>query len=397
MTLEKNKTAAFLRRYTMVIALLLIWSLFGILTDGIFFKARNLSNLFRQMTITGFLATGMLLVIVTGGIDLSVGSVTGFISTVVARLQFYILPPILLVLMPNASVAARGIVSTIITVILALGVGLLVGVFQGSIISYLGVPAFIVTLGGMFLFRGGILGVTGGKTIGPVEDSMRLIAQGYLPATVGWILAFIVVILIFLSTLDARRKKARYGFTLAPLVMDMAKALVWSGVVLAYTLIMNNYRGIQNPVFLLAAVALMVHYVTQNTRFGRYVYALGGNKEATRLSGINIKKNIFLVHVLMGLLAGVAGIVLTGYVNAGTMGGGNGYELDAIASCVIGGTSLMGGSGTVVGAIVGALVMASLMNGMSVMNLPIFWQYIIKGLVLIAAVFFDTTSKRKRS
>jgi len=395
MTLDKTKTATFLRRYTMVIALLLIWILFGILTDGIFFKARNLSNLFRQMTITGFLATGMLLVIVTGGIDLSVGSVTGFISAIVAWLQVKLLPPILMNLMPDATVMARGITSTVITVILALAVGLLVGIFQGSIVSYLGVPAFIVTLGGMLIFRGGILGVTGGKTIVPVEDSMRLIAQGYLSTTVGWILAFIVVILIFLSTLDARRKKARYGFTLSPLVMDIAKALVWSLIVLAYTLIMNNYRGVQNPVLLLAGVAMVVHYITQNTRFGRYVYALGGNREATRLSGINIKKNLLLVHVLMGLLAAVAGIVLTGYVNAGTTGGGTGYELDAIAACVIGGTSLVGGSGTVIGALIGALVMASLMNGMSVMNMPIFWQYIIKGLVLIVAVYFDTTSRKK--
>lgn len=395
MTLDKTKTATFLRRYTMVIALLLIWILFGILTDGIFFKARNLSNLFRQMTITGFLATGMLLVIVTGGIDLSVGSVTGFISAIVAWLQVKLLPPILMNLMPDATVMARGITSTVITVILALAVGLLVGIFQGSIVSYLGVPAFIVTLGGMLIFRGGILGVTGGKTIVPVEDSMRLIAQGYLSTTVGWILAFIVVILIFLSTLDARRKKARYGFTLSPLVMDIAKALVWSLIVLAYTLIMNNYRGVQNPVLLLAGVAMVVHYITQNTRFGRYVYALGGNREATRLSGINIKKNLLLVHVLMGLLAAVAGIVLTGYVNAGTTGGGTGYELDAIAACVIGGTSLVGGSGTVIGVLIGALVMASLMNGMSVMNMPIFWQYIIKGLVLIVAVYFDTTSRKK--
>ncbi len=177
--------------------------------------------------------------------------------------------------------------------------------------------------------------------------------------------------------------------------MDISKALVWSLIVLAYTLIMNNYRGIQNPVLLLAGVALIVHYITQNTRFGRYVYALGGNREATRLSGIDIKKNLLLVHVLMGLLAAVAGIVLTGYVNAGTTGGGAGYELDAIASCVIGGTSLAGGSGTVIGALIGALVMASLMNGMSVMNMPIFWQYIIKGLVLIVAVYFDTTSRKK--
>ncbi len=397
MTLDKAQTKAFLKRYTMVIALLFIWLLFGILTNWVFFKARNLSNLFRQMTITGFLASGMLLVIVTGGIDLSVGSVTGFVSAVTAFFQAKVFPDLLLNWMPNASITARGLTSTAVTVIIALIVGLMIGSLQGLVISYLSVPAFIVTLGCMLIFRGGVLGVTGGKTIVPIEESFRLIAQGYVPKPAGLILALVVIVLIFVGALDGRRKKAAYGFEMKPLIQDLLKAGFYSGLVLAYVLIMNSYRGIQNPVLLLAVVAMIVHYITQNTRFGRYVYALGGNKEATRLSGVNIKRNLFKVHAMMGTLGGMAGIVLTGYVAAGTTGGGLNYELDAIASCVIGGVSLAGGSGTITGAMIGALVMASLVNGMSVMNMPIFWQYIIKGLVLIIAVYFDIASKKKSS
>lgn len=160
---------------------------------------------------------------------------------------------------------------------------------------------------------------------------------------------------------------------------------------------MNQYRGIPNPVLLMAVMAMMFVYLTDNTKFGRYCYALGGNKEATRLSGVNIKKNIFMVFVLMGLMTGVGGVVLTGYVAAGTTGGGAGYELLAIASCILGGTSTMGGEGTILGAMVGSLIMASLQNGMSVMNMDIFWQFIIRGLVLVGAVYIDVLSKKSKA
>jgi len=397
--IEKNKIMEKirlnLRTYTMIIALLLIWIFFGILTNWIFFKPRNLSNLFRQMSIIGFLAIGMVLVIVTGGIDLSVGSVTGFVSAIVAYLQAYLLPNLLIHVLPNASIMQRGIVSTIIAVISGLLVGLLVGIWQGSIIAYLKVPAFIVTLGGMLIFRGGVLGVTAGKTIVPIEDSFRMIAQGYISINLGYILAIVTIILIFFFSIRGRKTKKAYGFSLRPLWKDMGQSLVFSLIVVGYVFVMNSYRGVQNPVLVLALVALIMTYIANNTRFGRYVYALGGNLEATRLSGINIKSNIFKVYGLMGLLAGAAGIILTGYVAAGTTGGGTGYELDAIAACVIGGTSLMGGSGSIIGALVGATVMASLVNGMSVMNMDIFWQYIVKGIVLIFAVYLDVTSKKK--
>jgi D-xylose transport system permease protein len=386
-----------LKTYTMILALLIIWGLFAVLTDGIFLNPRNLSNLFRQMTIVSFLAMGMVLVIVTGNIDLSVGSATGLVSAVAAYLQANMLVPIIMGWFPEISLEVRGVLITVISILVALLVGLLIGVWQGALIAYLGIPAFIVSLGGMLIFRGGVLGVTQGKTIVPIEDNFRLIAQGYVPKNLAWILGAIVVVVIFLGMFRNRAMRTQYGFQSTSVIVDVLKAALFSGLIIAFIHIMNEYRGIPNPVLLMAAVALIFTYLTNNTKFGRYCYALGGNQEATRLSGVNIKANVFYVFVLMGLLGGVAGIVLTGYVAAGTIGGGQNYELEAIASCVIGGTSLMGGEGTIFGALVGSLIMASLLNGMSVMNMDIFWQFIIRGLVLIIAVYIDVASKKTKA
>lgn len=386
-----------MKTYTMILALALIWLFFGFMTDWIFFSPRNMSNLFRQMTIVSFLSIGMVMVIVTGNIDLSVGSVVGLVSAVTAYFQAILLPPLLESLMPGADILVRGLASTGITIIIGLLVGIVIGIWQGWVVAYLGVPAFIVTLGGMLIFRGGVLGVTQGKTIVPIEDSFRLIAQGYLPVEVGWTLGILAVALLFLMTLKNYKKKKEYGFEQPPLFMELLKAASFSAIILFFVFMMNSYRGIPNPVLLMAIVALLFAYITDNTKLGRHAYALGGNADATRLSGINIKRNIFTVFVLMGALCGVSGIVLTGYVAAGTTGGGVNYELEAIAACVIGGTSLMGGEGRIFGALVGSLIMASLLNGMSVMNMPIFWQFIIRGLVLILAVYIDVLSKKKRA
>lgn len=388
--LRRNFTA-----YAKVLALFLIWVLFGVLTDWIFFSPRNLSNLFRQMTIISFLAVGMTIVIVTGNIDLSVGSVTGFVSAISAYFQANLMPDVLPQLFPNMADGSIAMLSTVVTVITALGVGFVVGLWNGALIAYLKIPAFIVTLGGMAIFRGGVIGVTGGRTIKPISEPFKAIAQGYLDKTVGLIIAIVVIAAIFLMILQNRRMRNHYGFSLNPMVLDMIKGGILSGFVLLYVLVMNAYRGVQNPVFLLAIVAVIGTYIANNTRFGRYAYAIGGNQEAARLSGINIEKNIFMVFVLMGMIASVAGMVLTGYVAAGTVSGGEKYELDTIAACVIGGASLMGGEGTIFGAIIGSLIMASILNGMSVMNLDVFYQFVVRGLVLIFAVYIDVVSKRR--
>ncbi|MGD9210534.1 MAG: sugar ABC transporter permease [Desulfobacteraceae bacterium] len=385
-----------LKTYTMILALAMIWLLFGFMTDWIFFSPRNMSNLFRQMTIVSFLSIGMVMIIVTGNIDLSVGSAVGLVSAVTAYLQAIILPQILEGIMPNADIILKGVIATGITIILGLLVGILIGVWQGWIVAYLRVPAFIVTLGGMLVFRGGVLGITQGKTIVPIEESFRLIAQGYLPNKVGMTLCIAAIIILFLMSMRDRKLRNAYGFDQTPLYKDLSKATFFSTIILIFVLVMNNYRGIPNPVLLMAIIAFIFNYITNNTKLGRHAYAIGGNIEATRLSGINIKRNIFIVFVLMGALCGVSGIVLTGYVAAGTTNGGVNYELEAIAACVIGGTSLMGGEGKIFGALVGSLIMASLLNGMSVMNMPVFWQFIIRGLVLILAVYVDVLSQKKK-
>jgi D-xylose transport system permease protein len=349
------------------------------------------------MTIVSFLSIGMTLVIITGNIDLSVGSMIGFISVIAAYLQAIMLPTFLPGLFPTLSVELLGILSTIITILICLLLGLLIGICQGYIVAYGGVPAFIVTLGGMLVLRGGVLGVTQGKTIVPIEDSLRLIAQGYLSKNPGRLIAVIAIIIIFLITLQSRTKKKQYGLEIKSLPYDLVVASVYSALVLGFVLIMNSYKGLQIPVLIMTIIAILFTYLTNNTRFGRYIYAVGGNKEAARLSGINVQSVVLKTYALIGLLGGVAGIVLTGYVAAGTTSGGMNYELSAIGGCVMGGTSLMGGIGTVFGALMGTLLMTSLENGMSVMNMSVFWQYIVKGLILVLAVYVDVTSRKNKS
>ena len=391
-----------IKTFTMIIALFIIWVFFTILTQFGFVKPENLSNLFRQMTIISFLSIGMVLVIVTGNIDLSVGSVTGFLSVIAAFLQYYVFSNLMPILFPGANVLLLGAISTVLTIILVIGAGLAIGALQGAMVSYLGIPAFIVTLGGMFIYRGGLLAITQGRTIGPVEDSMKAIAQEYTSPLMGWVIAAIAIAAIFFGILWRRKQKKAYGFELKPIISDILKASFFSLFVFLYVLMMNLYqvkgdfKSIQYPVLLMAVVALLFSYLSSNTRFGRYSFAIGGNKEAARLAGINIKKVILQVFILMGAMSAIAGIVLTGRVGYGTTSGGTNYELSAIAGCVIGGTSLMGGEGSILGAVVGTLIMTSLDNGMSLMNVGPEWQLMVKGAVLILAVYVDVLSKKKK-
>jgi D-xylose transport system permease protein len=389
-----------LKTYTMIFALLFLWILFGVLSGGTFVSPRNISNLFRQMTIISFLAIGMVLIIVTGNIDLSVGSATGFIATVVAYFQVYTFPqmliPLLSLLFPGVPITILGIISTVLAIILALIVGALIGLWNGVIVAYLKVPAFIVTLGGLLIFRGLMIAVTGGKSISPLEKSLGLIYNGYLPKEIGIILAVLVIGFIIFNILWQRRKRKQYGLETGSLVSDLAKICFFSGLVAAYVFYINSYYGVQAPVLIMALVAFMFSYLSKNTRFGRYSYAIGGNKEAAKLSGINIKANVLKVFILMGVLIGIAGIMLSARVGTGAPGGGETYELYAIAACVIGGTSLMGGEGTILGALIGSLVMASLDNGMVLLNVPSFAQYVIKGLVLVFAVWVDVATRKTR-
>jgi D-xylose transport system permease protein len=247
----------------------------------------------------------------------------------------------------------------------------------------------------MWVFKGLLLIVTEGKTIAANQPYFSQIAQGYLPPLAGWIVAAGVGVLLFYNMFNSREKKRRYGFELGSLSMDLLKTILFAGLLVAYVYYVNRYHGIQIPVLLLAIVAVVVAYVSNNTRFGRYAYAIGGNREAARLSGVNINNNIFMIFVLMGFLCAVAGIVLASYVGYGTIAAGYGYELDAIAACILGGTSPLGGVGTIFGAMVGSLIMASLTNGLQIMNVPAAWQYVLKGIVLVLAVYADVYLKKR--
>ena len=376
-----------IQTYTLIIAVIVIWAIFAITTTGKYLDPQNISNLFRQMSVTSFLSIGMVLVIVTGGIDLSVGKLAGFVSVVVAYLQFYVW----FALFPN-----QVVLPAILSVICGLAVGVAAGLLQGYIIAYQGLPAFIVTLGGMWLFNGLLLLVTQGKTIAANQPVFSDIAQGYIPAMWGMIIWVLIVVFLGWNVFSSRRGKQKYGFQLRPLYQELLVAAVPAVLILAYVISVNAYKGIPVPVLLLAFVAMVVVYISNNTRFGRYAYAIGGNMEAARLSGINIKSVLFRVFILMGFLCGVGGVVLASYVGYGTIAAGTGYELDAIAACILGGTSPLGGVGTIPGALIGALIIASLTNGMQMMNFAPAWQYVVKAIILVLAVLLDVYFKRSR-
>ncbi|MBI5030309.1 MAG: sugar ABC transporter permease [Chloroflexi bacterium] len=375
-----------LRTYGLIIATIVIWGVFFAVTDGAYLGPQNFSNLFRQMAVTAILSVGMVLIIVTGNIDLSVGNYAGFISVVVAKLQ----NDVWRIVLPDQPLLAAAL-----SVLIGLAVAVLFGMIQASVISYLRVPAFIVTLGGMWVFKGALLIVTEGKTIAANQPYFTQIGQGYLPPLIGWIVAAGVIVLLFYNMFSNRQKKRRYGFEVGSIYIDLLKTVVLAGVLVVYVFFVNQYNGIQIPVLILAVVAVLVSYVSDNTRFGRYAYAIGGNRDAARLSGVNIRNNIFWIFVLMGFLCGVSGIVLASYVGYGTIAAGNGYELVAIAACFLGGASPAGGEGTIFGAMIGALIMASLTNGLQIMNVPAAWQYVVQGIILVLAVFGDVYLKKR--
>jgi D-xylose transport system permease protein len=371
---------ASLRAYTMLFALVVIWLFFQWATIdkdhpyGLFLSGGNLSNLFQQMAVTGVLAVGMLMIIVAGQIDLSVGSVVGLVGGIAAMTQGW------------------GIVPSLGSAILF---GLLIGAVQGTLVAYANIPAFIVTLGGLLAWRGVILGLTKGATI-PVElPVFKSIGRDFIAPVIGWALAAIAIAAIAWFTVRRNQARRRHGLSVPSPVATIARIIVPAIVVIAFIYKMNSQAGVPNPVIILLAVALIGAFLTQNTTFGRYLYAIGGNPDAARLSGISLRRYILAAFCLMGALAGVASLIHTARLSSASPDAGSLMELDAIAACVIGGTSLMGGRGTVFGACLGALIMASLDNGMSLLNVQNYTQYIVKGAVLVTAVGFDMLGRRR--
>lgn len=375
-----------IRQYAMIIALVVVVVIFEFLTKGILLKPLNISNLIQQNAYILILAIGMLLCILTiGNIDLSVGSVVGLVGALSAIFILKLGMPVW------------------IAMILSLMAGFLIGAWQGMWIAYIGVPAFIVTLGGQLIFRGLTMVALQGTSLAPLPETYTFIAAGFMPDIVeiegfnllAMLAGVVASILFIVNEISKRRSKKKYNFDVSSIGAFLFKLFAITSVILAFCYALALYRGIPMVLFIVVALVLIYTFVTDKTIPGRHIYAYGGNPKAARLSGIKTKRVLFWVYVNMGVLAALAGIVFTGRLNSATPKGGYGFELDAIAACFIGGASTTGGIGTVVGAIVGGLLMGVLNNGMSIMGVSIDWQQAIKGFVLLIAVGFDVISKMR--
>ena len=355
-----------------MIALFFTWT-----TDGAWLSPRNVSNLLRQTAITGILAVGMVFVIISAEIDLSVGSMMGLLGGAAAIFDVWLGWPLPL------------------TIVVTLVMGLLLGTWNGWWVAYRKVPSFIVTLAGMLAFRGILVGITDGTTVAPTSPAMSQIGQSYLPGGVGFGFGFVGLALFILWQWRLRLRRQQLGLSQPAATGAVARQAITAVVVLGAIWLLNDYRGVPTPVLLLALLLLAGMFMATRTAFGRRIYAIGGNIDAARLSGINVARTKLAVFAINGVMVAIAGLILSSRLGAGSPSAGNIAELDAIAACVIGGTSLAGGVGSVAGAVMGAFIMASLDNGMSMMDVPTFWQYIVKGAILLLAVWMDTATRRR--
>ena len=379
-----------MRQYTMLIALVFIMVLFQILTDGILLKPRNITKLIQQNSYVIILAIGMLLCILTGGnIDLSIGAIVALVSAMSALLS-----------------VTWGL-NVWLSIFIGLIVGALAGMWQGVWIAFLKIPSFIVTLAGMLIFRGINNLILQGKTIGLPEE-YKIIASHPIPDFVGNLFSrefeinitaiaigiLCAAVYIGITIYNRARKKAR-GYEIDSFFEMIVKIILISGVINLMTFALAKDDGIPIILVIMAALMGIYGFITTSTIPGRHIYAMGGNEKAAKLSGIQTDKILFWVYTNMGLMSAVAGIVFAGRLNAASPLAGDGFELDAIAACFIGGASATGGIGTIIGAVIGGFIMGILNNGMSIMGLSIFWQDIAKGLVLLGAVGFDVFSKTR--
>jgi D-xylose transport system permease protein len=403
------------RMLGMVGALLLIWIVFHVLSGGLFLTPRNLWNLSVQSSSVAIMATGMVLVIVTRNIDLSVGSMLGFIGMVMGVVQAELLPKLLGFEHPA---------TWILTLAGGFALGVMLGALQGLVIAYLGIPSFIVTLGGLLVWRGAAWWVTSGRTVAPMDDTFRLMGggpEGSIGATWSWIVGLVACIAVVLLLANGRARRKKFHFPLRPITGEVFLGGVACALILAAVGIANAYpwpigtvrryaaanhitlpenglfiaHGIAVPVLIAIGVGVVMTFLATRTRFGRYVYAIGGNPEAAELAGVDTRWVITKVFILMGLLAAVGGAVSIARLNAATNSEGTLAELLVIAAAVIGGTSLAGGVGTVAGAMLGAVLMQSLQSGMVLLGVDTPVQSIVVGAVLVLAVWLDTVYRRR--
>jgi len=377
-----------IREYGMVVALVAILAFFQVLTDGIMLKPVNLTNLFLQNSYIIIMAVGMLLVIVGGNIDLSVGSVVGFIGALAA------------VMIVNWDLP------TVLVIPVCLIAGAIIGAAQGYWVAYWRIPSFIVTLAGMLVFKGLTLALLGGASVGPFPDSFQAMSSGFIPDFLGGFiegrfnvfsmtLGVILAALLPILGLRSRAKQAKFAAVEEPMAVFVTKHAVAGIAILFVTYLLSTYRGLPNILVIMAVLIAIFTFITNSTTLGRRIYALGGNEKAAKLSGINTKRLTFFTFANMGMLAALAGLVFAARLNTATPKAGLAFELDVIAAVFIGGASMSGGVGKVIGAVVGALIMGVMNNGMSIIGVGIDWQQVIKGLVLLAAVIFDVYNKNK--
>lgn len=376
-----------IREYGMFIALFAIMLVFSILSEGVFMSPRNISNLINSMGYIAVLAVGMTLILVIKHIDLSVGFVAGFLGAVAAMLLTAYNLPVLVV----------------IPIVLVMGV--LIGLFNGYLVAKLKIPAFVVTLAGMLIFRGALLQVTSrtGTIIVP-NKFFNSIGVGYIPDpiklipgfhTLTLVLGALFIVYAIWSQFKNRKNKLKYNFEVVPIKIFYFK-LVFVSLLIGYvTYILSDYNGLSWTVVIVMVVVAIYHFLTTKTVLGRHIYAVGGNDEAAKLSGIDVKKVTLFVFASMSMLAALSGILFTARLQSATVTAGTGFELDAIASAYVGGVSAAGGVGRVTGSIIGALVMASLTSGMNLLNVGASYQYIIRGGILILAVIFDVQTRNK--
>ncbi|MFZ1873577.1 MAG: xylose ABC transporter permease XylH [Chania sp.] len=366
-----------LQVFVMLAAIVVIMLFFTFTTEGAYLSARNISNLLRQTAITGILAVGMVFVIISAEIDLSVGSMMGLLGGAAAIFDVWLGWPLPL------------------TIVVTLLAGLLLGAWNGWWVAYRKVPSFIVTLAGMLAFRGILIGITNGTTVAPTSNAMSQIGQSYLPNGLGFGIGAVGLMLFVAWQWRQRSKRALLGLPVAAPSGDVTRQSILAILVLGAIYLLNDYRGVPTPVLILTALMLAGIFMATRTAFGRRIYAIGGNIDAARLSGVNVERTKLAVFAINGLMVAIAGLILSSRLGAGSPSAGNIAELDAIAACVIGGTSLAGGVGSVAGAVMGAFIMASLDNGMSMLDVPTFWQYIVKGAILLLAVWMDSATKRR--
>jgi len=383
-----RRTGVDLRLLLMCVLLVVMAVVFHVLSGGVFLTPENLYNIAQQTAVVGIVSTVMVLIIVARHIDLSVGSVMGFVGVLVAYLQYTAGWS-----WPAASLAG-------------LAVALLVSLYQGGLTAVLGVPSFVVTLGGLMSFRGAAFLVADGKTQPVNDEFFQRLGGGYdggVGATATWVIAVLVGLVLFTRTLQRRRARQRHDMPVEPLWVDLLLTAVPAAVVFAFAATMNSYQissktepqGMPIPVLIWAAVAVVLSFIVHRTRFGRYVFAMGGNPDAAALVGIPVKRVTLMLFALLAVLVTIAGIVSIARLNAGTNSLGSGMELYVIAAAVIGGTALAGGSGSIFGSVLGALIMQSLDSGMLLLDVPIGKRMVIIGQVLIVAVVFDVLYRRR--